>query len=88
MSLLTPIEAKRAIYIDFEGNTDTKPTLLGILYTPDPDKHTPFPAHVLRQWILESAFNGSVDGSKSPTGAVDLLPFALKLIDRAKREKR
>jgi len=88
MSLLTPNEAQRAIYIDFEGNTDIKPTLLGILYAPDPDEHTPFPADVLEQWILEPAFHGSVEGSKSPTGAVDLLPFALKLIDRAKREKR
>ena len=41
--LLTPDEALRAIYIDFEGRTDEPPALLGSLYfegrsTPDPDR--------------------------------------------------
>jgi hypothetical protein len=88
-SLLTPNEARRAIHVDFEGNTDSDPTLLGILYTPDPDEHTQFPAaDVIEQWILERAFDGSADESGSPTGAIDLLSLALKIIAMAKREKR
>ncbi len=86
--LLTPNEAQRAIYIDFEGNTDTKPTLLGILYKPEADKHAEFPVDVVEQWVLEPAFYGSVDGSGAPTGSVELLRRALELIAFAKKQKR
>jgi hypothetical protein len=34
-ALLTEAEALRAIYLDFEGNQDRPPTLLGVLWNDD-----------------------------------------------------
>jgi len=45
-SILTPAEAQRALYVDFEGNKDRDPTLLGALV----DVQGP------EFWIVEEAF--------------------------------
>jgi len=77
-SVLTPAEAKRALYVDFEGNEDRDPTLLGVLA----EKEGP------EFWIVEEAFAGCADKQKARAFPASLSDLAVELVERAEREDR
>jgi len=87
--VLTKAEAARAMYVDFEGNTDTSPTLLGVLYRRDGHGDDEVSTDVVEQWVVEPAFFGAVDDQPgSPTGASDLTELAVNIVRKAKRDSR
>jgi hypothetical protein len=60
--MLTLEEARRALYIDFEGNMDMPPTLLGVYFG---DVHS----EDFKQVIHEPGFSTLADGEQSPSVA-------------------
>jgi len=81
---LSPEEARRAVWIDFEGNgpavqgePSPPPTLLGIRI----DKHDAF-------WIVEELFSTCAHHPGSPAGVCDLRELADQLITRCESEDR
>ncbi len=91
--ILTPAEAMRAIYIDFEGRKDEPPALLGSLYfegrsTPDPDRL------VFRHDILDPVLHGlagalDISGPYRYESHARTLPQAVHdLVRRVKNQKR
>src|SRR5215510_1782453 len=53
MNLISPAEAHRAIYIDFEGRQKDPPSLLGVRWDADQ----------FEQWVIEPALYSAADGS-------------------------
>ena len=53
---LTPVEARRAVYIDFEGRTDKPPVLLGALYATGDNFDSRQP--VLIHYVVDPSFAG------------------------------
>lgn len=92
-AILTPTEAERAIYIDFEGRKGEPPVLLGSLYfegrkVSDPDRL------VFRHDVLDPALHAVIDGDKIEglhhyQCLARTLPQAVHdLIRRAKNQRR
>lgn len=85
---LTPNEARRAIYIDLDGNFYRPSTLLGILYAFEHADGSSADFDVVEQWVLEPSFRGSVGVEPSVTGRANLASLVRKLIAQATREQR
>jgi len=84
---LTPHEAERAIYIDFEGRKAGVPSLLGVYYLegrkkPDPKRP------ILRQYIVDPAMAEAANRVQLPgfhSYSNELRPLALVLADIVRR---
>jgi len=67
----TPDEARRAIYIDFEGTKKDLPTLLGALWKPDSSEN-----FVFEQYVFEPMFESAVEAKTQnhPANRPDVNP--------------
>lgn len=90
--ILTPAEAGRAIYIDFEGRTDEAPALLGVLYAEG--KHASPDRLVLRHDVLDPAMAPLVGAAtfesvhRYDTRACTLPQALADVLRRAKHQNR
>lgn len=75
--ILRPTEARRAIYVDFEGNKHMDPTLLGVSVE-----------RGVERWIVEPRFDDCSSRHKAPARTGELRTLALRLLDLAEREDR
>ena len=76
---ISRVQARRAIYIDFESNPDWAPSILGVLYRKDSDR-----SDVFNQYILEKCLYPAGNfGTNKPIDEV-----VEEVLDMAERENR
>lgn len=76
-SILTPQDTRRGIWVDFEGNKDRPPVVLGV-----------FVDEALEQVVVDPLFADCAGRRHGCDRAAPLPEVALELVDRAVREER
>ena len=74
---LSPEESRNAIWVDFEGNMDRDPTLLGVLVDGD-----------ISLWIVEEPFTTCARSRRAKATFKDLAALARGLVERSASEDR
>ncbi len=82
MTAITPKDVEKAIYIDFEGNVDKPPTLLGALYVDSTTKRD-----VFIQYVHEGIFYSAGEAKEDCTNASIEEAFT-SLTEIARRDDR